>query len=210
MLPTIERCWLVGIRMPLRRHKCAVWRSSATLRWNGCSEGERAAVTVQARGIEISRWRLIRALHAAENEAFEDNGECIVSASFYISAEYRGRVIIFRWASPGGRAHLNVNYRLLPWAFPSRTDQGPSRRIFGGYYGFCGPPPPAQTRRTLALPPGFCSLGRGAVFQFATSFAPLSVQSRARSALSPEPDIEVSAIDFSELFAKPLGAGGCE
>lgn len=51
MLSTIERCWFVGIRMFLRRRKCAVWRASDYVRWNDCFKEERAAVTVQVRGI---------------------------------------------------------------------------------------------------------------------------------------------------------------
>lgn len=132
----------------------------------------------------------------------------MVSAPFQrvsISRQYRGRVIIFRWASSGGRAHLNVNYRLLPRAFPSRVDQGPKdiRRILRVLW----PNPPRRERAGRSLFRPGSVLGRGVVFQFATSFAPLSVQSRARSALSPEPDIEVSAIDFSELLAKLLASG---
>jgi len=48
MLPTIERHWFVGIRMLLRRRK---WRPSDYMRWNDCFKEERAAITVQARGI---------------------------------------------------------------------------------------------------------------------------------------------------------------
>lgn len=51
MLPAIERCWFVGMRTLLRRRKCAVWRPSDYARWDDCFKEERAAVTVQARGI---------------------------------------------------------------------------------------------------------------------------------------------------------------
>lgn len=112
MLHTVERCWFAGIRMPLCRRKCAVWRPSDYMRWNDCFKEERAAVwQCKREGSWVTHCR-------REDEALEVNGEFVVSTSFcVISTDVLPTSYYFPLSELGGRTRLNMNYRLLPGGF---------------------------------------------------------------------------------------------
>lgn len=67
----------------------------------------------------------------------------------------------FPFSELGGRAHLNVNYRLLPRVFRESESwiriRNRSRRVFGEYYEFCS----LISRRDTLRPSGFCSWSWG-------------------------------------------------
>lgn len=117
--------------------------------------------------------------HAAIEREVDDNGELVFSESFCtITAAFADESLFSVHANS---AHLNVNYRLLPRVFRrgsgSGTEvEGYSADITGFVARFS-----RVGRHHSALTDSV--LSHRAVFQFATSFAPLSVQSRTRPPL---------------------------
>lgn len=140
MLSTIERCWFVGIRMFLRRCKCAVWRPSDYVRWNDCFKEERAVVTVQVRGIVYY------------TPSSREKSTIMVSCLFIEFLCYCRGIdllmsrIIFRsvnssieriWIWITSYYH-EFSVRIRNW----------SRRIFGEYYEFCS----LLSRKCVGMP----------------------------------------------------------
>lgn len=161
MLLTIERCWFVGIRMLLRRRKCAVWRPSDYMRWNDCFKEERA-VTVQARGI------------VCHTPPLRGKSTIMVSLSFqsYLSARFADESLFSVHANS---AYLNVNYRVITASFYCRGSESGTVGYSTGITGFAQPAL-VQTRKVVLLDSVL-----GTVFQFVTSFAPTIVRAILQS-----------------------------
>lgn len=116
-------------------------------------------------------------LHAAIERQVDDNGE------FVFSVLPVGRFVDESLFSVHANfAYLNVNYRVITASFYRRgSESGPEAEgIFDRYYGFCT----ARSRANAwGRPSVLLDSVLGTVFQFVTSFAPLSVQSHSRLAL---------------------------
>lgn len=191
MLPKIERCWSVGIRMLLRRRKCTVWRSSDYMGWNDCFKEERAAVTVQARGI------------VCHTPPSRGKSTIMVSWSFqrellYYRGRFCRRIIIFRSCKLGA---FECELPVITASFPSWIRiRERSRGIFGGYYGFCSPflarraTPFRSVRRIL-----FLVIGRFFNLPLLSHHCPCNPALVPRFGARAH-EIEISAIDFPKLF----------
>lgn len=188
MLPTIERCWFVGIRMFLRRRKCAVWRSSDYMRWNDCFKEERAAVTVQARGIVY---------HTPPSKG---KSTIMVSLSFHrvsmLPRPFYRWVIIF-WSCKCGAFEHELP-RIFRHGSGSETE---TERYSANIRVFHPLDLPQMRRDALFRPHGFCSWswdGFSICHFFRTIVRAIPYSSRA---LALEPEIEILAVDFSKLLA---------
>lgn len=125
--------------------------------------------------------------HAIEREKRSRIMVSLFSMSFSVILTVSPTSYYFPLREHGDRTRLNVNYRSLPAGFSvmDGTVSGTAEGYSADIADFVRYSIPRKRAELLShVLPDFV-LGRGTVFQFATSFAPLSVQSRAsRTSLS--------------------------
>lgn len=186
MLPTIERCWFVGIRMLLRRRKCAVWRPSDYTRWNDCFKEERAAVTV--RGI------------VCYTPPSRGNSTIMVSLSFSVFCA-TSAVLPTSHYFPFMRTRriwiwITGYYReIFLWI----RIRNRSRRIFDGYYGFCSPLPRNRVETSFRSRILFLVMGRFFNLSLLSHHCPCDPTVVSRF-VARDPEIRLSTISSSKLW----------